>query len=321
MIARQRELSLVAIMVVLGGLVSIAAPQFLTASNLTQVAVLASITAVAAVGEALVIITRNVDLSVEAMIGLTAYTVANVLELHALDAPGAIALGIGLGLVLGMINGVIVTMFRVPAIVATLGTLSLFRGVDYLIAGSHQVPLAALPPGFSDTARDSILGVPIFVLVALIAVVVGSVILRSTRFGRQVYAVGSNPEAAAILGIPARLVVFAAFSLCGLLSGVAGVMWVMFFGTTNGTSATGVVLAVVAAVVVGGVNIFGGTGTLAGAALGALFLGFIANALILIGLSQFWLQAIYGLVILVAISADAIILRRVRRATAGHRSR
>jgi rhamnose transport system permease protein len=320
-IARQRELSLVAIMVVLGGLVTLTAPQFLTISNLSQVAVLASVIAVAAVGEALVVITRNVDLSVEAMIGLVAYVVARILELHALEAPAAIATGLGLGLLLGMINGVIVTLFRVPAIVATLGTLSIFRGLDYLVAGSHQVPLAGLPPGFTDPARDAIFGIPVFVVIAVGVVVVGSVILRSTRFGRQMYAVGSNPEAAAILGIPSRLVVFVAFSMCGLLSGVAGVMWVMEFGTINGTSATGVVLAVVAAVVVGGVNIFGGSGTLAGAALGALFLGFIANALILVGLSQFWLQAIYGLVILAAISADAIIVRRIKRATAGHRIR
>ncbi len=314
-VARQRELSLVAIMLVLGGLVAISAPQFLTLSNLSQVAVLASVIAVAAVGEAIVVITRNVDLSVEATIGLVAYSVARVLELQALDAPAAIVLGLVLGLVLGMINGLIVTVFRVPAIVATLGTLSVFRGVDYLVAGSHQVPLAALPPAFSDAARASILGIPIFVLVVLVVVLIGSVILRSTRFGRQLYAVGSNPEAAAILGIPSRFVVFAAFSLCGLLAGLAGVLWVMEFGTINGTSATGVVLAVVAAVVVGGVNIFGGSGTLAGAALGALFLGFIANALILVGLSQFWLQAIYGVVILVAVSADAIILRRIKRAT------
>jgi rhamnose transport system permease protein len=315
-LARQRELSLVAIMVVLGALVTIAAPQFLTFSNISQVAVLASIVAVAAVGEALVVITRNVDLSVEATIGLVAYCVARVLELHALDAPAAIALGLAIGLALGMINGAIVTLFKVPAIVATLGTLSVFRGVDYLIAGSHQVPLAGLPPGFSETAQASVLGIPLFVVVTLVVVVIGSVMLRSTRFGRQLYAVGSNPEAAAILGIPSRLVVFTAFSLCGLLAGVAGVMWVMEFGTINGTSATGVVLAVVAAVVVGGVNIFGGSGTLAGAALGALFLGFIANALILVGLSQFWLQAIYGVVILVAVSADAIILRRLKRASA-----
>jgi rhamnose transport system permease protein len=320
-VARQRELSLVAIMVVLGGLVTLTAPQFLTVDNISQVAVLASVIAVAAIGEALVVITRNVDLSVEATIGLVAYCVASLLERHALDTPGAIAFGLGLGLVLGMINGVVVTILKVPAIVATLGTLSIFRGIDYLVAGSHQVPLAGLPPGFTDPAGDSVFGIPVFVLIAVSIVIVGSVILRSTRFGRQLYAVGSNPEAAAILGIPSRLVVFTAFSLCGLLAGVAGILYVMEFGTINGTSATGLVLAVVAAVVVGGVNIFGGSGTLAGAAIGALFLGFIANALILVGLSQFWLQAIYGLVILLAISADAIILRRLQRATAARRVR
>jgi rhamnose transport system permease protein len=320
-VARQRELSLVGIMVVLGALVSLAAPQFLTIDNFSQVAVLASIVAVAAVGEAIVVITRNVDLSVEAMMGLVAYCVASSLETHMFDAPGGILFGIGIGLVLGMTNGVIVAGFRVPAIVATLGTLSIFRGLDYLIAGSHQVPLADLPPGFTDAAHDDVFGIPIFVMIAVVVVVIGSIVLRWTRFGRQLYAVGSNPEAAAILGIPSRRVVFAAFSLCGLLAGVAGVMYVIEFGTINGTSAGGYTLQVVAAVVVGGVGIFGGTGTLVGAALGALFLGFIANALILVGLSQFWLQAIYGVVILVAISADAIILRRIQRAASGSRSR
>jgi rhamnose transport system permease protein len=321
LVARQRELSLVAIMVVLGALVALAAPQFLTITNFSNVAVLASIFAVAAVGEAVVIITRNVDLSVEAMMGLVAYCVARSLELHMFDGPAAIAFGLGIGLALGMINGTIVTVFRVPAIVATLGTLSIFRGIDYLIAGSHQVPLAGLPPDFTEPARDTILGIPVFVVVALIVVVVGMALLRWSRFGRQVYAVGSNPEAAAILGIPSRRVVFSAFAICGLLAGVAGVMWVIEFGTINGTSANGVTLAVVAAVVVGGVNIFGGSGTVAGAALGALFLGFIANALILVGLSQFWLQAIYGLVILLAVSADAYILRRIQRATVASRVR
>jgi rhamnose transport system permease protein len=320
-IARQRELSLVAIMVVLGALVSLAAPQFLTVDNISQVAVLASIVAVAAVGEALVVITRNVDLSVEAMMGLVAYCVAITLENQTFGAPGAILFGIGVGLGLGMINGFIVSVLRVPAIVATLGTLSIFRGIDYLVAGSHQVPKAGLPPGFTDAAHQDVFGIPIFVLVAIIIVVIGSVLLRWTKFGRQFYAVGSNPEAAAILGIPSRLVVFVAFSLCGLLAGIAGVMYVIEFGTINGTSAGGYTLQVVAAVVVGGVGIFGGTGTLAGAALGALFLGFIANALILVGLSQFWLQAIYGVVILVAVSADAIILRRLHRAATLNRSR
>ena len=151
-VARQRELSLLAIMFVLGGMVSLAAPQFLTASNLSQVAVQASIIAVAAVGEALVILTRNVDLSVEATIGLVAYAVARLLELHAVDTVEAIAIGIGLGLVLGMVNGAVITLFKVPSIVATLGTLSIFRGLDFLVAGSHQVPVAGLPDGFTDAS-------------------------------------------------------------------------------------------------------------------------------------------------------------------------
>jgi rhamnose transport system permease protein len=314
-IGRQRELSLVAIMFVLGAGVSLIAPQFLSVTNFSQVAVLASIIAVAAVGEAIVIITRGIDLSVEAIIGLVAYSVARTLELQVLDPIGAIAMGLAIGLGLGMVNGFIVAVLKVPAIVATLGTLSIFRGIDYVIAGADQVPLAGLPEGFTDWARTDVLGIPVFVLVTILVVVVGTVLLRSTRFGRQVYAVGSNPEAAAILGIPSRLVVFVAFSLCGLLAGLAGVMWVMEFGTINGTAATGAVLGIVAAVVVGGVTTLGGSGTLAGAALGALFLGFIANALILVGLSQFWLQAIYGVVILVAISTDALIRRSLQRAT------
>jgi rhamnose transport system permease protein len=297
-IGRQRELTLVAIMFVAGAGVSMIAPQFLSVSNFSQVAV----------------ITRGIDLSVEAIIGLVAYSVARTLELHVLDPVGAVVMGLAIGLLLGMVNGFIVAVLRVPAIVATLGTLSIFRGIDYVIAGPDQVPLAGLPPGFVHLARADILGIPVFVLLTILIVVVGSVLLRSTRFGRQVYAVGGNPEAAAILGIPSRLVVFVAFSVCGLLAGLAGIMWVMEFGTINGTAATGATLAIIAAVVVGGVNTLGGTGTLAGAAIGALFLGFIANALILVGLSQFWLQAIYGLVILVAIAGDQVIRRSVQRA-------
>lgn len=313
-IGRQRELTLVAIMFVLGAGVSAMAPQFLSIDNFSQVAVLASITAIAAVGEAMVIITRGIDLSVEAIIGLVAYAVARTLELHALDPIGAVAMGLAIGLVLGCINGFIVAVLRVPAIVATLGTLSIFRGIDYVIAGPDQVPLAGLPDGFTHIARMDVLGIPVFVLITVVVVIIGTVLLRSTRFGRQVYAVGSNPEAAAIMGIPSRRVTFTAYAVCGLLAGLAGVMWVIEFGTINGTAATGVTLAVVAAAVVGGVNTLGGSGTLAGAAIGALFLGFIANALILVGLSQFWLQAIYGLVILLAIGSDQVIRRGIQRA-------
>ncbi len=319
--ARQRELSLLLVLLLMGALVAIRAPQVLSATNLTDVSVLAAIIAIVAVGEAMVVITRNVDLSVEAIVGLVAFAVAAALSNHLLPTTAAIAFGIGLGLVLGMINGVIVAVFRVPSIVATLGTLSVYRGIDFLIAGGKQVTLTGLPSGYTNAARATLVGIPIFVLIAVVIVAVCAVVLRQTRFGRSVYAVGSNPEAAEILGIRTRLVAFVVFTVCGLLSGIAGVMWGILFGTINATAATGVTLQVVAAVVVGGVNIFGGSGTVVGAALGALFLGFISNALILLRLSQFWLQALYGLVILIAVALDAVLLRRFQRSAVARRRR
>jgi rhamnose transport system permease protein len=321
-VARQRELSLVVVMLVMGAFVAVQAPQFLSVSNLTQVTVLASIIGIAAVGESLVILTRNVDLSVESVIGLVAFVVADILANEVLPVPAAMAFGIGLGLVLGMINGLVVGIFRVPSIVATLGTLSIYRGLSFLLAGGKQVTLTDLPAGYTDAVRATVFGViPLFPVIALVIVTAAAIVLRQTRFGRSVYAVGSNPEAAEILGIRARVVTFVVFAACGLLAGIAGVLWGIFFGTINATAATGVTLQVVAAVVVGGVNIFGGSGTVVGAGLGALFLGFLSNALILLRLSQFWLQAIYGLVILLAVALDAALLRRVQRSTARTRSR
>jgi rhamnose transport system permease protein len=320
-LGRQRELSLLIIIVVLGGFVFTQAPQFLSASNLSQVAIVAAIIAIAATGEALVVITRNVDLSVDAVIGIVAFTVADILRVHALSLPVAMIYGLVLGLALGTVNGLIVSVFQVPSIVATLGTMSVYRGLTFLVAGGRQVSLSDLPPEYINLARASVVGIPLYVLLALVIVLVASVVLQQSKWGRQVYAVGSNPEAAAILGIRSRLVEFVVFATCGTLAGIAGVLWGARFGTINATAASGIVLQVVAAVVVGGVNIFGGSGTAFGAALGALFLGLIANALTLLHLSQFWLQAIYGSVILVAVAADAVIVRRLQRASTTRRRR
>ena len=320
-LARQRELSLLIVMVALGAFVFAQAPQFLSASNLSQFSILAAIIAIAAVGQATVVLTHNVDLSVDATMGLVAFSVADLLRTHTLALPQAMVYGVGLGVVLGLVNGTIVSVFRVPAIVATLGSMSVYRGFTFLIAGGRQVSLSDLPPEYINLARANAFGVPLFVILAVVIVAIAGVVLQQTRLGRQVYAVGSNPEAAAILGIRSRLVVFTAFAVCGLLAGLAGVLWGARFGTINATAANGVVLQVVAAVVVGGVNIFGGSGTVYGAGLGALFLGLIANALTLLRLSQFWLQAIYGAVILLAVAADAVIVRRLQRARVHGRSR
>ena len=319
LVARQREITLVVVLLVMGALVAIQAPQVLSASNLTDVTVLASIIAIAAVGEAMVVITRNVDLSVEAIIGLVAFVVADVLSGRQVPTPVAMAFGIGLGLVLGMINGLIVVGFRVPSIVATLGTLSIYRGIDFLLAGGKQVTLTELPPGYTDGARSALLGVPVFVLIAIVVVVSRrhrpppDAVRTLGLCGREQSRGSADPRDAHGPRYVRRLL---GLRVAGRRRGRhVGIL----FGTVNATAATGVTLQVVAAVVVGGVNIFGGSGTVVGAALGALFLGFISNALILLRLSQFWLQALYGLVILIAVALDAFLLRRLQRSASGRR--
>ncbi len=309
-LGRSRELTLVALIVLMCAIVSLGAPQFLSISNLDQVTAMAAIFAIAGIGEAMVVMTKNIDLSIESTIGLVAFLVGVTLRQGDLPVPAAWLLGIGVGLLLGMVNGAVITVFRIPSIVVTLGTLSIFRGLVFIIAGGKEVNLSDLPAGYANLATDTVLGVPVFVIVAIVIVAVVGLMLWKTRFGRQVYAVGSNAEAAAILGIRSRLVTFAVFSIAGLLGGIAGVMWGIYFGTIYATSASGVVLQIVAAVVVGGVSIAGGAGTVVGAALGALFLALINNALLVLQLPQELLQAIYGAVILVAVSADALLSRR-----------
>jgi rhamnose transport system permease protein len=314
---RSREATLVWLIALLSILVTLQAPQFLSASNLGQVTTFAAIIAVAAVGEAVVVITRNIDLSVESTIGLIAFVVADVLQRHWLGVPEVWIFGLLLALGLGMVNGAIITIFQVPSIVVTLGTLTIYRGIVFFVAGGHQVNVVDLPPGYSSPATSTLLGIPVFVLVAVAVVVVAALVLRYTRAGRRFYAVGSDPEAASIAGIRVRWVVFLAFAISGLLAGVAGIMWGIYFGTIYATSASGLILQIVAAVVVGGVAIGGGSGTVVGAALGALFLALINNALLLLQLPQELLQVIYGAVILIAVATDSIVRQRAQRASAG----
>jgi rhamnose transport system permease protein len=308
-------------MVLLAALVATQAPNFVSPDNLGPVTTLAAIIAVAAVGEAIVILTKNIDLSVESMIGIVAFVVADVVKSQAVPVPVAWAIGVGLGLGLGMSNGFIVSFLRVPSIVATLGTLSIYRGLCFFVANGHEINLNDLPDGYTNPASQTVFGVPLFVILAIAIVVVMALVLRYSVLGRQFYAVGSNAEAAATIGIRSRLTVFMAFALCGLFAGVAGVLWGINYGAIYANSASGESLAVIAAVVVGGVSIAGGSGTIVGAALGALFLGMINNALLLLLLPQEWLQMIYGAVILFAVSADALIQVRALRARARSRIR
>ncbi len=316
LVSRVRELGLLVVLLFVIVVVSVQAPRFLSVDNFIQILLSVAILAIVAVGETLVVLTRNVDLSVGSMVGFTAFVTAYFFkELPQSNLLLGILLGCGLGLVLGVVNGLIVSFGRVPAIVATLGTLYAYRGLVFVVASNttSQVNASDVPGDYLALATTQIFGIPALILIAAVIAIIVGYFLRSSKSGRQLYAVGSNPEAAKIIGIRADWLVFAAFAASGLLCGLAGVLWGARFATVNATNATGLELQVIAAVVVGGVNIFGGSGTILGAVLGAVVLGTLENALNILNISQFWLQAIYGGAILGAVILDAFITRWLQR--------
>ncbi len=314
-LARVREAGLLIALAAIVVIVTVQAPRFLHITNLRQILLSVSILAIVAVGQTLVVLTRNVDLSVASSVGLVAYVVRDLLKDHpGMGIPAAIAAGLVIGALLGAINGSLVTVGRVPAIVATLGTLYVYRGVVFAIGGGDLITASEVPSTFRQIALARPWGVPAPIIVAAAVTLVFAYLLRYSRFGRALYAVGSNPEAALLAGLPARRLVFGAYVLCGVLCGLGGVLWGARFGSIDARAATGIELQVIAAVVLGGVNIFGGSGTVLGAVLGAILLGTIQNALTILRLNQFWLQAISGAAILLAVTVDALVTRRVRRA-------
>jgi rhamnose transport system permease protein len=321
-VSRVRELGLLVVLLLIILIVGIQAPRFLSIDNFEQILLSVAILAIVAVGETLVVLTRNVDLSVGSMVGVTAFVTAYFFK----QLPGTnlllgILLGCALGLVLGIVNGLIVSFGRVPAIVATLGTLYAYRGLVFIFAANttSQVNASDVPTGYLALATTQIFGIPALILIAAVIAIIVGYFLHASPHGRQLYAVGSNPEAANMIGIRSDWLVFAAFATSGLLCGLAGVLWGARFATVDATNATGLELQVIAAVVVGGVNIFGGSGTILGAMLGAIVLGTLQNALNILNISQFWLQALYGAAIIGAVVLDAFITRWLQRAIRSRR--
>jgi len=324
LVNRVRELGLLIVLLLITLIVGIQAPRFLSIDNFEQILLSVAILAIVAVGETLVVLTRNVDLSVGSMVGITAFVTAYFFkQLPGINLLLGILLGCALGLVLGMVNGLIVSLGRVPAIVATLGTLYVYRGLVFIIAANttSQVNASDVPAGYLALATTQIFGIPALILIAAVIAVIVGYFLHASHTGRQLYAVGSNPEAANMIGIRRDWLVFTAFAASGLLCGLAGVLWGARFATVDATAATGLELQVIAAVVVGGVNIFGGSGTILGVLLGAIVLGTLQNGLNILNISQFWLQAIYGAAIIVAVVLDAFITRWLQRTILSRRKK
>jgi rhamnose transport system permease protein len=317
LLANVREMGIVLVILILIPLIGLRNPSFLTASNFRDILLDISILSIVAIGQMMVILTASIDLSVGSVVGL----VAMVIGLLVRDNPGipmvvTVLLGTLLGLVLGSINGIIVTKGRVPPIITTLGTLSIYRGLVLVVSKGEWIDAYRLPPSFPRITRIPIFGVPALIIYALIIAVVAYYFLRFTRTGRQIYAVGSNPPAARLAGIRANRIVLLVFLISGTLAGLGGVLWASRFAAVANDTGTGFELQTVAACVIGGVAIFGGSGSVPGVLLGSLLLGIIVNALTLTGISPFWRLTVQGLIILVAVVADALIARRLQEVQA-----
>ena len=278
-----------------------------------------AIIAVVAVGQTLVVLTRNIDLSVGSVVGFTAYFVGQQLTNNNDIAPVlAVLMAVGIGAAMGAFNGVLVAYGRVPAIIVTLGTLAIYRTMLVEYSDAQTVLTANLPEWLLELPRANIvsfgdLDLRLMVGLMLVVVVLFQLVLMFLPYGRRLYAIGSNPEAARVAGFPSQRIVFVAFVLCGALAGLAGFMFLARFGNITVVAGLGIELASVAAVVVGGVNIFGGSGTVIGALLGAILIDLLENSLIRwLEISEFWRDALLGLLILLAVAADAVIMNRLR---------
>lgn len=286
--------------------VGIRAPVFLTGSSLLNVVTDTSFLFMLTLAQMAVILTRGIDLSVAANLALTGMIVA----LTARAAPqlplvGVIALSIVVGTLLGSINGALVAFVGIPPIVVTLGTLAVFRGMIFLLAGGQWLTSKDMSQSFLDFPHASLLGIPSLIWVAALVIFALWMLFRHSRLGRGLYAIGGNPVAARYCGINIPAHQFFVYTLAGAVSGLCGYLWVARFGIAYVDNAQGYELTIIAACVIGGVSIAGGIGSVSGALLGAMFLGVIVNALPVIDVSPFWQMLISGVVILAAVIVNA----------------
>jgi len=225
-----------------------------------------------------------------------------------------------IGLACGVVNGAIVTIARVPSLVVTLGTLYAIRGIDATWAGGNQINASDLPDWFNNIGFGTFLGLPYMGIILIVATVISAYAMRKFRTGRDFYAIGSNPPAARLAGIRVERRIFVTFAISGLVAGVAGALWLAYFGSVDSTAGTGYEFTVIAAVVVGGVAIFGGSGSVVGAVLGAILLQTIAAALPTAGVSSDWELAVQGGLLVAAIALDRLVSVRVAPALRTRRS-
>ena len=304
--AKYREIWLALAILLVLVLVTIRFPRFAQPGNLLTIFNDTSILMMLALGQMAVILTRSIDLSMAANLALTGMIVAMAnAAFPGVPIPLLIAGCVVVGGALGAFNGVLVWKLNIPPIVVTLGTLTIYRGLIFVISGGAWVNADQMSPDFVALQRGIFLGLPVLSWFAIVTALVFWLVMTRTPFGRSLYAIGVNPIASVYTGIDVGRTKFLAFTLAGAVAGLCGYLWISRYVIASTEVASGYELTIIAACVIGGVSIAGGIGTVAGALLGAVFLGVINNALPVINISPFWQMAISGAAILLAVVLNA----------------
>lgn len=311
---KSREILLAAAILVLLAVIAWRFPGFVRPRNLANVFNDTSILIILALGQMMVILTRCIDLSMAANLALCGMVVAMLnAAMPGIPIPVLIALGIALGAALGAFNGILVWKLNIPPIVVTLGTLTIFRGLIFVISGGAWVNAHQMSSAFKVLPRTMLLGLPVLSWIAILTVAAMAMFITRSPLGRAFYAVGGNPTAAVYTGIDVGRTRFIAFTLAGALAGLSGYLWVSRYAVAYVDIAGGFELDIIAACVIGGISIAGGIGSVGGAVLGALFFGVVKNALPVINISPFWQLAISGGAIILAVAFNARAERRKGR--------
>lgn len=301
----------IAVVIVMTG---IAKPTFFSTTGVVDILLGVSIVAILAVGQTFVIVMRHIDLSVGSLIGFTSFVIGDLYDMG-YGTSGALLGALAIGVAVGAANGFLVAYLRLPSLVVTLGSLYIVRGIFSEYAFGRTVTAAMVPPEIAFLGFNRLFGIPYLFLLGLALVIISGFVMKRVRSARDLYAIGSNPQAAELAGIPVARRVFTAFVVNGAIAGLAGAVMLGRFNAANANSALALELVVVAACVVGGVTIAGGSGTVWGAFLGAILLQSITRAIGALGIPQFWQQAFNGALIILAIAFDRYLNSRVKATT------
>jgi ribose transport system permease protein len=297
-----QSVGLLAVILLGGAIMSVLSPVFATMRNIENVLQSATIIAVVAIGQTFVILVAGIDLSVASVLVLSSVLSVGLVQFQGFSPEIGVMVALLAGLGIGLVNGLAVTKLRIPALIATLATMTIGRGLAYIYSGGTNI--APVPRFFVDLQAARILGIPAVIVLTLVLALIAQIVLSRTSFGRSIYATGGNPLAARLAGIKTERVIIIAFMISGLMSAIGGLLITARFEAGAATAAQGLELAVIAAVVIGGVSLFGGEGNIGSMLLGVLLLGLVQNAVNLLNVPPNWDSVVSGLVIAAAAALD-----------------